>query len=217
MFAMPRPLLAVSLWIKSNEKVFRVLGVLFFLVTVAVGGLWIAGRDVESVAFVLGCISSSMFGVVEVAKYVVPDRKAVRDMGIDELLFFVQSSNAATDWKTINTEVVSEAALNEDPRLRATIRYDERGVHTEDFQEPWANNGFADPKAKSYWVEVTYDRALIYRHVLVSVDGGRAMLPMPKSRADLNVSKLSYRLAQLFDPLSTLDEYANRAGLTNDA
>ena len=214
---MPRHVLAVLLWIKSNEKVFRVLGVLFFLVTVAVGVLWIAGRDVESVAFVLGCISSSMFGVVEVAKYVVPDRKAVRDMGIDELLFFVQASNAATDWKTINTEVVSEAALNEDPRLRVTIRYDERGVHTEDFQEPWANNFFADPKAKGYWVEVTYDRALIYRHVLVSVDGGRAMLPMPKSRADLTVSKLTYRLAQLFDSLSTLDKYANRAGLTNDA
>ena len=213
---MPRPVQAVSLWIKSNEKVFRALGVLFFLVTAAVGGLWIAGRDVESVAFVLGCISSSMFGVVEVAKYVAPDRKAVRDMGIDELLLFVQSSNAATDWKTIDTEFVSEAALKEDPRLRATIHYDERGVHTEDFQEPWANNGFADPKARSYWVEVTYDRALIDRRVLVSLDGGRAMLPMPKSRADLTFSKLSYRLAQLFDSLSTLDEYAKRAGLTNE-
>jgi hypothetical protein len=213
---MPRPVLAVSLWIKSNEKVFRVFGVLFFLFTAAVGVLWIAGRDVESVAFVLGCISSSMFGVVEVAKYVVPDRKAVRDMGIDELLSFVQSSNAATDWKTINTEAVSEAALKEDPRLRATIHYDERGVQTEDFQEPWAN-GFADPKAKGYWVEVTYDRALIDRRVLVSVDGGRAMLPMPKSRADLTVSKLSYRLAQLFDSLSKLDEYASRAGLKNDS
>ncbi len=157
-----------------------------------------------------------MFGLVEVAHYLAPNRKAVRDMGIDEILEFVQSSNAQADWKLISTGIVSEAALKEDPRLRVTVHHDERGVHEDDFQEPWAN-GFPDPKARSYWAEITYDRAMIERLVLVSVDGGRAMLPMPKSRVDLVVSKLKYRVAELFDETATFQQYFSKAGLRSDA
>lgn len=207
---------SVALWIKTNEKVFRILGVFFFVLTAAVGVLWIVGRDVESVAFVLGCVSSSMFGAIEVAKYFVPDRKSIREMGIDELLSFIQNSNAETDWKTISTEVASEAVHKEDPRLRATMYHDDRGVQTDDFKESWANS-FPDTHAQGHWVEITYDRALIDRRILVSVDGARAMLPLPKSRTDLTMNPLSYRLAQLFDSSSTLDEYARRAGLKNAA
>jgi hypothetical protein len=207
---------SIAQFVKSNEKVFKLLGVAFFLLTAAIGVLWIFGRDVESVAFVLGCISSSMFGVVEVAHYISPNRKAVRDMDIDEVLAFVQLSNVQTDWKLISTGIVSEAALKEDPRLRVTIRYDERGVHEEDFREPWAN-GFPDPSARSYWAEVTYDRAILDRYVLVSVDGGRAMLPMPNSRVDLHVGELKYRVAELFDGAATLQQYFARAGLRRDA
>jgi hypothetical protein len=137
-------------------------------------------------------------------------------MGIDEILEFVQSSNARADWKLISTGIVSEAALKEDPRLRVTIHYDERGVHEDDFQEPWAN-GFPDPKARSYWAEITYDRAMLDRLVIVSVDGGRAILPMPKSRVDLVVGKLKYRVAELFDEAATFQQYFSRAGLRSDA
>ena len=205
-----------AIFIKSNDSVFRVLGVVFFLLTAIAGVLWLFGRDVESVAFVLGCVSSSMFGVIEVAKFVVPDRRAVREMTIEQLLQHVELSSAQSDWKAFSTGVTAEAALREDPRLRVTVRYDERGVHQEDFQEPWANK-FPDPKAVSYWAELTYDRALIDRRVLVSVDGGRAMLPMPESRVDLRVSKIHYRMAELLDGLSTLPDYFARAGLRVDA
>jgi hypothetical protein len=205
-----------AIYVKANESVFRVLGVVFFLITAMAGVLWLFGRDVESVAFVLGCISSSMFGVIEVAKFVVPDRKAVREMTIDQLLQLVELSSAATDWMVFTSDTTTEAASKEDPRLRVTVHHDERGIHQEDFREPWAN-GFPDPKAVSYWADITYDRALIDRRVLVSVDGGRAMLPMPQSRVDLKVNKLHYRIAELLDGMSTLPDYFSRAGLRVDA
>lgn len=213
---MPPLAVKAALWVKSNEQVFKFLGVAFFVVTVVVGVFWFLVRDVESVAFVLGCVSSSMFGLVEVAHYVSPNRKAVRDMGLNEILEFVKSSNAQADWNLISTDLVSEAALKEDPRLRVTVRYDERGIHNDDFQEPWAN-GFPDPKARSYWAEITYDRAMLDRIVLVSVDGGRAILPLPESRVDLEVGKLKYRVAELFNKSATLRQYFQRAGLRSDA
>jgi len=213
---MPPLAVKAALWVKSNEQVFKFLGVAFFVVTLVVGVFWFLVRDVESVAFVLGCVSSSMFGLVEVAHYVSPNRKAVRDMGLDEIIEFVKSSSAQVDWKRFSTDLVSEAALKEDPRLRVTVRYDERGIHNDDFQEPWANR-FPDPKARSYWAEITYDRAMLDRIVLVSVDGGRAILPMPKSRVNLVVGTMEYRVAELFDKSETLWQYFARAGLRNDA
>lgn len=153
-----------------------------------------------------------MFGVIEVAKYIAPDRKAVRDMSLDEMLTFIEDSNPNSDWKRFGTNYVSESVLIEDPRLRLTIHHDESGKQCEDFKEPWANE-FPDPHARGYWVDISYDRALIDRVILVSVDGGRAMLPVPKSRNDLIVSNRAYVIARLFDTLSTLDEYMRIAGM----
>jgi hypothetical protein len=58
---------------------------------------------------------------------------------------------------------------------------------------------------------------MLDRIVLVSVDGGRAILPMPKSRVNLVVGTMEYRVAELFDKSETLWQYFARAGLRNDA
>ncbi len=200
------------IWIKSNDRVFKILGLAFFVLTGGVGVLWVFGRDVESVAFVLGCISSSMFGIVETARYIEPDRRAVRDMSLDEILNFIEVSDPDSHWRRFNTNYASEAVLVEDPRLRMTIHLNESGTQCEDFKEPWANC-FSDPSAHGYWVDISYDRALIDRDILVSVDGGRAMLPIPRSRTELVVSKKQYVIARVFDSFSTLDDYMRQAGL----
>jgi hypothetical protein len=202
----------LALWIKSNDQFFSVLGVFFFVLTLGVGVLWIMGREVESVAFILSSISSFMFGVIEVANYIAPDRKLVRNMGIEELLQFVESTRPDEDWRGFNNGVTSESALKEDPRLRATVRFDDRGIHLNDFRESWAI-GFPNPQATSYYLELTYDRALIERIVVVAVDGGRSLLPMPISQVSLKVSNLQYRLAELLNETRTLNDYFSRAGL----
>ena len=205
---------AWAIWIKSNEQVFKVLGLSFFLFTLFVGVIWALGRDAESIAFVLGCISSTMFGVVEVAHYVEPDRKAVRDMNIEELLLFISSSNSNSDWRRFNTNFAEEAVLLEDPRLRLTIRIDEHGIQNEDYHDPWANK-FPDPRATGFWVDITYDRAIFERKILVSIDGGRAMIPSPDSPQTLRISKLDFVIAQLFNASeSNLNDYLQRTGIT---
>ena len=58
---------------------------------------------------------------------------------------------------------------------------------------------------------------MLDRIVLVSVDGGRAILPLPESRVDLVVGKLKYRVAELVNKSGTLRQYFERAGLRSDA
>lgn len=203
-----------AIWVKSNEQVFKVLGLSFFLLTLIVGMAWAFGLNAESIAFVLGCTSSAMFGTVEVAHYVEPDRKAVRDMNIEELLLFISSTNSTSDWKRFNTNFAEEAVLLEDPRLRLTIRMDEDGIQNEDYHDPWANN-FPDPRATGYWVDITYDRAIFERKILVSIDGGRAMIPSPDSPQTLRISKLDFVIAQLFNASEfNLNDYLQRTGIT---
>lgn len=49
----------------------------------------------------------------------------------------------------------------------------------DDFLEDWANK-FSDSHASSYFVDFFYSGVLVYRDLCVSVDGGRASLPLPK-------------------------------------
>ena len=49
----------------------------------------------------------------------------------------------------------------------------------EDFKEEWANK-FMDSHASSHFVDFFYSGVLVYRDIYVSVDGGRALLPLPK-------------------------------------
>ncbi len=133
-------------------------------------------------------------------------------MDYDEILSFIKTTNAKQDWKFIKTNWAEEAFLKEDPRLRIRMRWDDEGVHVKDFKEPWANK-HPDPTANSYWYDLSYDGALIERFILVSVDGGRAELPLP-DRSTLEVEPLIYKVAEVFDELNTLEEYMRRSGLS---
>ncbi|MBL0317332.1 MAG: hypothetical protein IPP69_16815 [Flavobacteriales bacterium] len=204
---------SIAKTIKKHEHLFKVFGLLSFGLTMFIGVLWALGCEFEPITFIMGGISSSFFGIIEIAKYITPDRKQIRDMSLDEMLQVIEESNPTTDWKKFSTEYATELVLLEDPRLRLTIYQDERGTQCDNFKEPWANC-FPDPTAHGYWVNISYDRAVLDRKILVSVDGGRAMLPVPKARNNLFVSKRDYAIAKLFDSLSTLDEYMRGAKLS---
>src|SRR5690554_7441784 len=57
-----------------------------------------------------------------------------------------------------------------------------------EFDEPWAKS-HPDPKAVAVDYVVKYGSSFVDKHTLVSVDGHRATLPMPKSMDDLRVDK----------------------------
>lgn len=198
--------------IKRNEHPIREVALVFFILALFTGLVWLTGKDVEPIAFVLGSICTLLYVSPKLARYVQPDQKPVRYMSYDEILDFIALSDTKQDWKWIETNWAEEAFLKEDPRLRIRVRYDDTGIHIKDYTETWMKT-FAKPKATSHWFDLSYDGALIDRFVLIAVDEGKAELPMPEP-GTLEVDPLNFVVAQIFDQHDTLDEYMVRAGLT---
>lgn len=93
-------------------------------------------------------------------------------------------------------------------------------THNDNFREVWANK-FADSYAISKFVDFFYSNILVYRDVYVAVDGGRAILPLPKIIYDkekneikkLVVSKNRYNFFKILNVNSyEYDEYIRDAG-----
>lgn len=202
----------IALLVKEHEHFSRLVGGVFFLVCLVVGGFWVAGKDVEAVAYVFGLLSSIFLALPSIAEYVVPNRKPVRDMSSRELLAFLNSTNS-DDWKRFETNWAWEAYLDEDPRLRLTCRYDDYGKHCDNFAEEWATTVSHDP-VQSYYYDFVYDRALIERFILVSVDGNRASIPLPKSAVELKITKLQYKIGEIANKRTEdFIDYLGRTGV----
>jgi len=80
------------------------------------------------------------------------------------------------------------------------------------FNEPWAT-GHPDPSAQAVEYTVKYGTSFVEKHTLVSVDGHRATLPMPKSMNDLNVKASEVNFAKIVDIGDSVDEYLARSNL----
>ncbi len=202
---------SIAIWIKDNAHVLRIIGGLFFVLALISGIIWILGKDIEPIAFTFGMLSSLFLASPSIAEYIVPNRKAIRHMNFDEILNFILTTNPKDDWKIITNNWAEEAFLKEDPRLRFRCRYDDEGTHNKNFKEPWANK-HPDSKATSYWYNLSYDGSLIERYILVSVDGGRATLPLPNISTS-KVKPLPYKIAEIFDQIDSLKDYMQRSGL----
>jgi hypothetical protein len=80
------------------------------------------------------------------------------------------------------------------------------------FNEPWATS-HPDSHAVSVDYQVKYGSSLVDKRTLVSVDGHRATLPMPKSQQDLRVRSDEVNFARIVNMGDRLDEYLRRSGL----
>lgn len=83
-----------------------------------------------------------------------------------------------------------------DFRLKIT-KFDQRGEPRE-FSEPWAEQ-FPDPDAEMHNFAVIYDGHRIDDFPMIYCDGFRYLLPLPKSRTDLVISRSQYRIAKIMD------------------
>ena len=85
------------------------------------------------------------------------------------------------------------------------------------FNEKWATV-FEDPNAYKYKYTVYYNKSVIFEKYLVSVDGGHATLPMPKSSTELVISRADYVFAGIvnYGNLDNVDTYLHRAGIRVD-
>jgi hypothetical protein len=201
----------VWLWIKEYSHVLRVIGGLFFALTLITGFIWIAGYQIEPVVFTLSIFSSLFLASPSIAMYFLPDRKPVRDMVFEEILSFIPTTDSENDWYGVTRNWSSERFLKEDPRLRFRAKFTEDGVQAEDFQDEWANC-HPNPHARGYWYDLYYDGAFLDRIILVAVDGGNSSIPCPDFKTG-KIRKFDHHVAKIFDTLQNVDEYIRRSGL----
>jgi hypothetical protein len=118
------------------------------------------------------------------------------------------TSSSREDWQTIPRTNV--AAYNDNPAI--TMAWGLNGVAN--FEMGWASK-FSDPSVCIYWIDVFYKGSLICRGNYASVDGGKAILPIPRHASDdenmkaaeLVVPEREYYLMELIDSLENRSEY----------
>ena len=84
--------ISVALWVKRYTHALRVLAGVFFVLALLIGVVWVLGKDVESIAYVIGLISSLLFACPSIAEYIVPDQKPIRHMNYEEILHFIKKN-----------------------------------------------------------------------------------------------------------------------------
>ena len=95
-------------------------------------------------------------------------------------------------------------------RYDLDIRLEYQGSR-EPFGEKWATK-HSDPNATCADLNIYFRSSLVKPMRFVTVDGGRAVLPLPKHGTN-TIARGLYRLAQIIDRLGKLDEYIERSGL----
>ncbi len=117
-------------------------------------------------------------------------------------------SNSFDKWTYFDE--IGEFVLKSDVNLR--IKRSEIDKEMDSFNESWAVN-HPDPHAYKRTYTIYYNNSQIDQFYLVSVDGLRATIPMPKVGTTA-ISKRNYLLAQAVNINDErLDEYIKRSGL----
>lgn len=205
---------SACLWVKEYQHALRVIGGVFLALAFFAVFIWVAGIDVEAIAVLLSMISSLFFASPSIATFFFPDRKPIKEMSYQEILEFIPTTDPKNDWQGISRDFSSEMFLKEDPRLRFRARFTEDGIQNEDFKEPWANC-HPNEHATGYWYDLCRDGDLIDRLILVSVDGGRALIPPPSPDTG-KISEYHYIVAKIHDSSNLLDEYLRRSHLERE-
>ncbi len=126
-------------------------------------------------------------------------------MKYDEVQKILRTTNAS-DW--ITDEERGRYTYRDDLSLRIQCREIDFDTF---FDEQWATR-HPDKKAHKVDYDVFYNCSFVKTVTLVSVDGGRATIPMPEKYGSSNILEDDYRFATIVSP-ERLDEYIQRSGL----
>ena len=117
----------------------------------------------------------------------------------------ILKNSDATEW--IFSDELGAYTFKHEPQLRIQ----RREIESDTFQEEWVKN-FPDSNAHKVIFDVFFNLSWIKTFVLVSVDGGRAIIPMPTSANSGIVSCDDYMFAKIVSP-GRLDDSMHLAGL----
>jgi len=83
--------------------------------------------------------------------------------------------------------------------------------------EPWTEK-FLDKRATTQLVYIYYGCTPLHKMVCVWVDGYRYLIPMPRSRDDLTIGSLEYKIGTILSyhsPYNDFDQALARAGINH--
>lgn len=122
---------------------------------------------------------------------------------VSDIISIVENS-ISDDW-FINQDY--DRIFRANPNIKiVTCEFEERNS----YYEEWAT-GHPDSNAYLYEYSLYYNSSLIKRYNLVSVDGGRATLPIPRLGTNI-ITRKDYRIALIINEGEVL-EYIHRSGL----
>lgn len=140
----------------------------------------------------------------------VPKFRSFKFMKFDDVKAILANTNKE-EW--IVDDESGSFTYKDDLNLRI-----ERIDTDRDFKEPWATC-HADPSAETVEYIVKYGSSFVEKRTLVSVDGHRATLPIPKSSSDLRVKPCAANFARIVNigVGNSVDEYLDRSRIIIEA
>lgn len=118
----------------------------------------------------------------------------------------ILATSKKDDW--IINDTLGTFTYKEDLNLRI-----ERSSEDREFNEEWARN-FPDKNARAEDYKVFYNNSFVDEKMLVSVDGARATLPLPKSETDLTVTSANANFARIVNVGNQFDDYLKRSNFS---
>lgn len=196
----------------------------------ATGAVWYYLSQNDSLGIGIAIAGALLFAVIAIALHRSRDTLAHAATAASAPVFSLSSaptreniervvleSDSRHDWSVHSDTTKTVSSYKHDVNLRLEMRNDDSGIQCTDFKEPWANK-FPDRSATGYWCDLYYGSTHVARYVLVSVDGARALLPIPKrgppGQRPNQVLPIEYKAAEIQDTLNTLEQYMRGAGLT---
>lgn len=135
---------------------------------------------------------------------------------LENIRHHILAAHSKHDWQVQSIGLRTTAIYSSNVNLRVEVNYTDEGTQCEDFKDDWANVSIK-PQATGYWCDIYFSQSHIGRTILVSVDEGRALLPLPRKQNTSGklrvVEPYDYRIAELFDTQETLYRYFSQAGL----
>lgn len=128
-------------------------------------------------------------------------------MTYDEMKALIEDS---TKGYWLHDDGMRVFTFKQDLNIRIQEVSDQSG---ERFEEEWATK-HSDPSARRYYYDLYYGASFVERFYFVSVDGGRATIPLPQSATELVINRWQYTIAQVIDTTNTLDSYLGRCGIS---
>jgi len=162
----------------------------------------------EPFTVALGTLSAILLGI---GQWLNKKNDFSENMGLDKIIDIVNSSKIE-DWIVKSDQNSEFAYLQRNPLIRIISYYKEDLIKSK-FHENWIDN-YLDKTASMWRYGLYFNNSKLENYYLITIDGARGLLPLPKSDNDLKVKPIQYKIAKIFDRFNKLDFYMKIAGIS---